>query len=108
MKEDPGLSNTQAWGCPCTPNKYLRRLKRLILGMPPCIPFSINNNQFVLLHTIFLLLHMIYAVLGASLLLVLFCLLVITMSDPSMLDRERYTLHFIIEHSRASLIFVEC
>src|SRR3954467_9176048 len=75
MKEDSGVSNAQAWGCPGTPTKYSRRLKRLSLGMPPCIPFFINNHQFVLLHTIFLLLHMICAVLGASVyyLLVLFC-----------------------------------
>src|SRR3954471_19714911 len=32
----------------CTPNKYSRRLKRLRLGMPPCIPFTINNYNFVL------------------------------------------------------------
>src|ERR1041385_6315961 len=32
---------------PCIPNKYSRRLKCLSLGMPPPIPFSINNHQFV-------------------------------------------------------------
>ena len=52
---------------PWTPKKYSRRLKHLILGMPPCIPFSINNHQFSLLHTIFLSLC---AMLGASLSLV--------------------------------------
>src|SRR4051812_4158368 len=34
--------------------------------MPPCIPLSINNHQFVLLHTIFLSLHVSCAMLGAS------------------------------------------
>ena len=51
---------------PGTLKKYSRRLKRLSLGMPPCIPFFINNYQFILLHTIFLSLHMLCALLGAS------------------------------------------
>ena len=51
---------------PGTLKKYSRRLKRLSLGMPPCIPFFINNYQFVLLHTIFLSLHVLCALLGAS------------------------------------------
>ena len=51
---------------PMHPKKYLRRFKRLILGMPPCIPFSIYNHQFVHLHAIFLSLHMLCAMLGAS------------------------------------------
>src|SRR3954471_12582106 len=38
MKEDSGVSSAQAWGCPCTPNKYSRRLKHLSLGMPPMHP----------------------------------------------------------------------
>src|SRR3954467_14445640 len=50
----------------CTPNKYSRRLKRLILGMPPCILFFINNYQFVPRCTIFLSLHALCAMLGAS------------------------------------------
>ena len=48
MKEDPGVSKSQAWGC------------------TPCIPFSINNHQFILLHAIFLWIHMLCAMLGAS------------------------------------------
>ena len=80
----------------CTPNKYPRRLKRLSLGMPPCIHFFINNHQFVPRCTIFLSLHALCAVLGAScsllFLVLLFCLLVITMSEPNMLDWERNTL----------------
>src|SRR3954465_5984499 len=53
MKEDLGVSNAQAWGCPCAPPINIRRLKRLSLGMPPCIPFFINNYQFVPRCTIF-------------------------------------------------------
>ena len=51
---------------PMHPQKISRRLKLLSLGMPPCIPFSINNHQFVLLHAIFLSLDMLCAMLGAS------------------------------------------
>src|SRR3954465_11997381 len=51
----------------CTPNKYSRRLKCLSLGMPPWIPFVINNYQFVPHCTIFLSLHALCAMLGASL-----------------------------------------
>src|SRR3954470_15326298 len=50
----------------CTSNKYSRRLKRLSLGMPPCIPFFINNYQFVPRCTIFLSLHALCVMLGAS------------------------------------------
>src|ERR1043165_8752093 len=50
----------------CTPNKYSRRLKRLSLGKPPCIPFFINNYQFVPHYTIFLSLHALCVMLGAS------------------------------------------
>src|SRR3954464_3314437 len=50
----------------CTPNKYSRRLKRLSLGRPPCIPFFINNYQFIPHCTIFLSLHVLCAMLGAS------------------------------------------
>src|SRR4051812_47905848 len=60
----------------CSPIKYSRRLKRISLGMPPCILFFINNYQFVPRSTIFLSLHALCAMLGAShslLLLVRFC-----------------------------------
>src|SRR3954467_3063969 len=66
-----------------TPNKYSRRLKVLSLGMPPCIPFFINNYQFVPRCTIFLLLHALCAMLGASLsllFLVSFALFVVVTS----------------------------
>src|ERR1041385_8141552 len=46
--------------------RTFRRLKRLSLGMPPSIPFFINNYQFVSRCTIFLSLHALCAILGAS------------------------------------------
>src|SRR4051794_16216615 len=70
MKDDERRSwsvKCSSFGMPmCTPNKYSRRLKRLSLGMPPCIPFFINNYQFVPRCTIFLSLHALCAMLGAS------------------------------------------
>ena len=51
---------------PWIPNKYSGRLKLLSLGMPPSIPFSIKNHQFVLRLTIFWSLHALCAMLGAS------------------------------------------
>src|SRR4051812_39027574 len=59
--------------CPMHPKKYSRRLKRLSLGMPPCIRFSINNHQFILLHTIFFSLHALCAMLGAYFFYFLVC-----------------------------------
>src|SRR3954462_12423039 len=80
-----------SFGMPmCTPNKYSRRLKRLILGMPPWIPFFINNYQFVPRCTIFLSLHALCAMLGASrsllYLVLVFCFLCCSNKlDPSFL-----------------------
>src|SRR3954462_10121534 len=55
MKEDSGVSSAQAWGCPCTPNKYSRRLKRLRLGMPPMHPLLHQQSSVRLsLHYIFI------------------------------------------------------
>jgi len=105
-------AKAQAWGSPGTPNKYLRRLKHLSLGMPPCIPFFIKQlSGHLSQYYTFITSHNMccsWSVCIFAFSFVLFCLLVITMSDPCMLDWERYTLHFIIEHSRASLISVEC
>src|SRR3954469_13312138 len=89
---------------PGNPKKYSRRLKRLSLGMPPCIPFSINNHQFVLLHTIFLSLHMLCAMLGASciyFLVHLFFLVVHNKLDPSLhyLGEKHAPLHPRTQHS---------
>ena len=93
-------------GPPCTPKKYSRRLKRLSLGMPPCIPFSINNYQFVFRSTIFLSLHALCAMLGAScsqfpffLSFLQLCLMFITSQNPAFFVWERNTLHFNLEHN---------
>src|SRR3954471_6074326 len=73
----------------CTLNEYSRRLKHLSLGIPPCIPFFINNHQFVPRCTIFLSLHVLCAMLGASRsLLFLVCLVFFAVhnkSDPNLL-----------------------
>ena len=90
---------------PVHPKKYSRRLKRLSLGMPPCIPFSINNYQFVFRSTIFLSLHALCAMLGASCSQFPFfsflqlCLLFITSQNPAFFVLERNTLHFNLEHN---------
>src|SRR3954468_6244742 len=71
----------------CIPKKYSRRLKRLSLGMPLCTPFSINDHQFVLLHTIFLSLHVLCAICGASCIYLIVCLLFLVVHnklDPSL------------------------
>src|SRR4051812_27350435 len=65
----------------CSPKKYSRRLKCLSLGMPPCIPFSINNHQFVLIYTIFLSLHALCAILGVSCIYFLVCLLLLAVHN---------------------------
>src|SRR3954465_14340072 len=98
---------------PCTPNKYPRRLKRLILQMPPCIPFSINNHQFVLFHTIFLSLHVLCGILGASCIYFLVCLLFLAVHkklDPSLhcLGEKHTPLHPRTQHRIFMLIFVVC
>src|SRR3954468_21700743 len=47
-------AKSSSLGMPHAPPKNIQGiLKCLSLGMPPCIPFFINNHQFVLLHTIF-------------------------------------------------------
>ena len=99
---------------PGTPKKYSMRLKRLSLGMPLCIPFFINNYQYVLPSSIFLLPHMLCALLGAyhfsfKFCFVLFCFLVITSWILACLIWERNTLHFFLECSQFSLLsFFEC
>src|ERR1043165_8535284 len=79
----------------CTPNKYSRRLNRISLGVPPCIPFFINNYQFVPRCSIFLSLHALCAMLGASrslLFLGFFCFFCSTNKlDPSFLLCGRET-----------------
>src|SRR3954469_10237506 len=85
----------------CTPNKYSRRLKRLSLGMPPIHPLLHQQSSVrPSLHYIFITsCVMCYSWIFFALSFVLvFFLLVITMSEPNMLDWERYTLHFKLEH----------
>lgn len=88
---------------PMIPKKYSRRLKHLSLGMPPCIPFSINNHQFVHLHAIFLSLHMICDMFGASRYLLFslyyFFLFFITSRNLAYLVWLRHTLHSTLEHN---------
>src|SRR3954468_10705405 len=67
---------------PCTPKKYSRRLKHLSLGIPSCIPFSINDHQSVLLHTIFFITSCVmcytWSISLFSFQFIYFCLLFIT------------------------------
>src|SRR3954466_15509272 len=95
MKEDPGVSKAQDWGCPCSPPINIQGDSSLRLGMPSCIPFFINNYQFVRRCTIFLSLHALCAMLGASCsLLFLGCFFFVCCSnklDPSFLLCGRET-----------------
>ena len=49
MREVPGVSKAQAWGCPRHPEEILKETQASMLGDAPCMPFFINNHQFVLL-----------------------------------------------------------
>ena len=97
---------------PMHPKKYSRRLKRLSLGMPSCIHFSINNHQFVHLHAIFLSLHMLCAMLGASRYLLFSFVLVYfsghNKSEPSLpcLGERHAPFHSRTQHSFSSLSFL--
>ena len=87
MKEDPRVSNAQAWGCPHAPQEIFKETHASKLGDAPRIPFSINNHQAILLHTIFLSLHALCVILGMSCFyfLVCFTLLVVhNKLDPSL------------------------
>src|ERR1041384_4849899 len=66
VKEDPGVSKSQAWGCAQNPQEIFKETQASKLGDAPCIPFFINNHQFVPRCTIFLSLHVLCAMLGAS------------------------------------------
>src|SRR4051812_33530457 len=66
MKEDQGVPKAYAWVCPWHPQQIIKETQASKLGDAPCIPFFINNYQFVLPTSIFLLLHMSCALLGAS------------------------------------------
>src|SRR4051812_19502948 len=54
--------------------------------MLPCIPFFINHHQFVILHAIFLSIHMLCAMLGASCIYFLICLVLFLFSIHNKLD----------------------
>ena len=97
---------------PMHPKKYSRILKRLSLGMLPCVPFSINNHQFVHLHAIFLSLHMLCAMLGASRCLLFslfkFFLLFIKIQNLAYLVWETHTLHSTLEHNIGFHAYLFC
>ena len=82
---------------PCTPKKYSRRLKRLSLGMPPCIPFSINiiSSSFVPLYYN----HFMCYVLCLERLAFSFLQFFITSRNSAFFMWERNTLHFYLEHN---------
>src|SRR4051812_23409417 len=66
MKEDPGVSNSQAWGCPCAPQYIFKETQASNLGDAPVHPFFINNHQFVPRSTIFLSLHALFCYVCCS------------------------------------------
>ena len=94
------------------PQEIFRGLKCLSLGMPPCIPFSINNHQFVLLHTIFLSLHVLCPIHGASCIYILVCFLSLAIHnklDPILhcLGEKHAPLHPRTQH-RFSCLSLMC
>src|ERR1041385_8256881 len=112
MKEDPGVSKAQAWGLPHAPQEIFKETQASKLGGAPMHPLlhqqsSVRPSP----HYIFIASHDMCCSCSVCIFafsFVWFCFLVIIMSDPCMLDWQIYTLHFIIEHPRASLISVEC
>ena len=72
MREEQGVPRTKLGMPCCTPKKYSRRLKRLILEMPPLHPLLRQQLLGLSPSAIFLLLHMLSAELGASVLGCLF------------------------------------
>ena len=74
----------------------------LKLGDAPCIPFFINNYQFVPRYTIFLSLHLLCAMLGASLsslFLVSFTLIAVSNKlDPTLFFVGEKHAPFKLEH----------
>ena len=86
---------------PCTPKKYSRRLKRLSLGMPPCIPFSINiiSSSFVPLYFYHFMCYVLCLERLAFSFLFSFLQLFITSRNSAFFMWERNTLHFYLEHN---------
>ena len=112
MKEDPGVSSAQAWGCPHSPQGIFKDTQASKLGDAPVHPFSTNNHHFVHLHAIFLSLHMLCAMLGASHSLLFslfqFFLLFITSWKLAYLFRERNMLHSTLEHNIGFHAYLFC
>src|SRR4051812_17078454 len=97
MKEDLGVSKSQAWGCAWNPQEMFKETQASRLGDAPMHPL-LHNHQFVPRCTIFLSLHALCAMLGASrslLFLVCFALFaVVTSQTPTYsFVWERNTLH---------------
>ena len=86
---------------PCTPKKYSRRLKRLSLGMPPCIPFSINSisSSFVPLYFYHFMCYVLCLERLAFSFLFSFLQLFIMSRNSAFFMWERNTLHFYLEHN---------
>src|ERR1041384_7415978 len=102
MKEDLGVSKAQVWGCARNPQEIFMETQASKLGDGPMHPLLHQQSSVrPLLHYIFItscVMCYSWSIFALSLVLVLFCLLVITMSEPIMLDWERYTLHLKLEY----------
>src|ERR1041384_766542 len=102
MKEDPGVLNAQDWGCPHAPQEISKDPQASNLGDAPVHPLLHQQSSVrPSLHYIFItscVMCYAWSVLLFTFLssFVLFAL--VTMSEPNMLDWERYTLHFKLEH----------
>src|ERR1043165_514952 len=102
MKEDLEVSKAQAWGCAGNPQEIFKETQASKLGDAPVHPL-LRQQSLVRPspHYIYIASHVMscsWSVFSLSLVLVLFCLMVITMSESNMLDWEGYTLHFKLEH----------
>src|ERR1041384_3724016 len=102
MKEYLGVSKDPAWGCARNPQEIFKETQASKLGDAPVHPLLHQQSSVrPSLHYIFstsCVMCWSWSVFALSLVLVLFCLLVITMSEPNMLDWERYTLHLKLEY----------
>src|SRR3954470_6069601 len=102
MKEDLGVSKAQDWGCARNTQEIFKETQASKLVDAPVHPLlhqqsSVRPSP----HYIFIASHVMccsWSVFALSLVLVLFCLLVITMSEPNILDWDRCTLHLKLEH----------
>src|ERR1041384_8112578 len=97
MKEDLGVSKAQAWGCARNPQEIFKETQASKLGDAPVHPLLHQQSSVrPSLHYIFITSCVMCYAWSISLFtfprLFLLCLLVTTMSEPNMLDWERYTL----------------